>query len=319
MRVSEEMVEAAAVAIATVQRTRSGLKVLSMQEIKEIDPIGWERVYTEAAAAALAVHAEQTGNVAQKMMPRVRPLEWTPKSGKAKYCATAVGHYEIGDDGFVYSPFICKYPSYDEALAALTADYEAKVGTLLTMYDADPSVCELTIDELPAHRMEYGPLAAPSGVGVDEELPVHLDSEFQAWASLPPRLPLDKDGDGEYENEATRLYYRCWEAAYKRGVWGSANKINGKLCDDLGRYQHEWAQLQAERMVSEDKAHPSDIAANHQALLVQVAQLQAERAELVSLINKALKVEPNGVTILSVSALAHLSLLLAKHQQQEGV
>jgi len=70
---------------------------------------------------------------------QIKPLEWTERNSKKKtfvrgmkYCHTAVGFYEIGSDGFVFSPYVCKYPSYDEGLAAITKDYTDKVSSLLT-------------------------------------------------------------------------------------------------------------------------------------------------------------------------------------------
>lgn len=63
----------------------------------------------------------------------IKPLEWTERNSKGmEYCHTAVGFYEIGPDGFVYSPYVCKYPSYEEGLAAVTKDYTDKVSSLLT-------------------------------------------------------------------------------------------------------------------------------------------------------------------------------------------
>lgn len=59
-----------------------------------------------------------------------------------------------------------------------------------------------------------------------------ITRDFEEWASLDPILPVDKDGDGEYENGATRAYYGCFEHAYKKGMWGASRHINGKLCDD---------------------------------------------------------------------------------------
>lgn len=61
--------------------------------------------------------------------------------------------------------------------------------------------------------------------------------EFEKWAALDPVLPISKDGDGEYENGATRAYYGCFEHAYKKGAWATANKINGDLCDKVGKLE----------------------------------------------------------------------------------
>lgn len=62
---------------------------------------------------------------------KIKPIQWQIKKNGTKFCTTAVGHYEIGEDGFMYSPWICKYPSYEDALNACNDDYTKKVTSCL--------------------------------------------------------------------------------------------------------------------------------------------------------------------------------------------
>lgn len=64
-----------------------------------------------------------------------------------------------------------------------------------------------------------------------------VEKEFEEWCALPNWLPVAKDGDGYYENESTRRFYACFEYAYKKGMWGAADKIDGDLCDKVGRLE----------------------------------------------------------------------------------
>ena len=64
-----------------------------------------------------------------------------------------------------------------------------------------------------------------------------VEKAFEEWAALDPVLPISKDGDGEYENGATRAYYGCFEHGYKKGMWGAVDKIDGDLCDKVGRLE----------------------------------------------------------------------------------
>jgi hypothetical protein len=66
---------------------------------------------------------------------------------------------------------------------------------------------------------------------------------FEEWASMTPLYDLDKDGDGDYENEYTRFHYRAFEAGYKAGIWASAVFINNSMCDEIGRLQQEVMSL----------------------------------------------------------------------------
>lgn len=50
----QELREAVALSIANTQRKRAGLKMMTAKQIREIDPIGWERVDEEADAAIKA-------------------------------------------------------------------------------------------------------------------------------------------------------------------------------------------------------------------------------------------------------------------------
>lgn len=65
-----------------------------------------------------------------------------------------------------------------------------------------------------------------------------ISKDFEEWASLPPfKLPLSKNGDGEYENDITKHFHRCFFHAYTKGMWGSARKINGQLCDRVAKLE----------------------------------------------------------------------------------
>lgn len=86
--------------------------------------------------AALTTPAANTGDI-------VKPLDWQERNNGNRYCVTAVGAYEIGKDGFVYFPYICKYPSYEEGMAALLKDYTTKVSSLL----AEPALAPRQDDE----------------------------------------------------------------------------------------------------------------------------------------------------------------------------
>lgn len=87
------------------------------------------------------------------------------------------------------------------------------------------------------------------------EIPVIKDEEyydkrkheiFEEWATLTPYLPTVRDGDGEYESDATKAYFMCFEFAFKRGVLfgvisDSATKINGELCDRVAELEKQLA------------------------------------------------------------------------------
>src|SRR5689334_16748328 len=66
---------------------------------------------------------------------------------------------------------------------------------------------------------------------------------FEEWAKLDPAYDLAKDGDGEYEDPHTRRQYLAYAAGHKAGIWGAANKINGELCDGVGRLEQENERL----------------------------------------------------------------------------
>lgn len=71
---------------------------------------------------------------------------------------------------------------------------------------------------------------------------------FEEWALLSPRLSTEKDGDGEYESEATRKYYACFEYAFKKGAFSGAGEMQ-RLCDidydKLAKHDRLQAQLDA--------------------------------------------------------------------------
>lgn len=64
-----------------------------------------------------------------------------------------------------------------------------------------------------------------------------ITRDFEEWANLAPFMPLSKDGDGEYEDILTKRFFACFEAAYKKGMWGASRKINNNLVDEVERLQ----------------------------------------------------------------------------------
>ena len=51
-----------------------------------------------------------------------------PGSGRSLYANTGVGHFSIAHpDGFVYTPYICAYPSFEAGMDALSKEYEKRV------------------------------------------------------------------------------------------------------------------------------------------------------------------------------------------------
>lgn len=53
---------------------------------------------------------------------------------------------------------------------------------------------------------------------------------FEEWCGLDPKLPISKDGDGEYENQATFELWKCAEFMFKKGAWEGAYKMQ-ELCN----------------------------------------------------------------------------------------
>lgn len=53
---------------------------------------------------------------------------------------------------------------------------------------------------------------------------------FEEWCMLDPKFPLEKNGDGEYENQAVHELFKCAEYMYKKGVWDGAVEMQ-KQCD----------------------------------------------------------------------------------------
>ena len=78
-----------------------------------------------------------------------------------------------------------------------------------------------------------------------------IERDFEEWCALPNWLPVAKDGDGEYENESTRRFYACFEWAHKKGMWAAARKVNGELCDMVGKlskqFWHPFSEQPPER------------------------------------------------------------------------
>jgi len=53
---------------------------------------------------------------------------------------------------------------------------------------------------------------------------------FEEWCGLDSKLPLSKDGDGEYENQYVFELWKCADFMFKKGVWEGAASMQ-KLCD----------------------------------------------------------------------------------------
>jgi hypothetical protein len=94
----------------------------------------WTNVITLDARKALdeALKAlrdmQESGDVI-----KIKRLQWRVKKNGTKFCTTSVGHYEVGEDGFMYSPFVCKFPTYSEAIRACEKDYFDKVEACLSV------------------------------------------------------------------------------------------------------------------------------------------------------------------------------------------
>lgn len=69
----------------------------------------------------------------QQTRTKIKPLQWRVKKNGTKFCTTPVGHYEIGEDGFMYYPYVCKFPTYEDALKACEKDYYDKVSLCLSI------------------------------------------------------------------------------------------------------------------------------------------------------------------------------------------
>jgi hypothetical protein len=65
------------------------------------------------------------------MVKKIKPLQWRVKSNGTKFCTTPVGHYELDNEGYIFSPFVAKYDTYSEALQVINIDYYDKVNQCL--------------------------------------------------------------------------------------------------------------------------------------------------------------------------------------------
>lgn len=66
----------------------------------------------------------------QQQVPRIRDIKWNElkRGGRINYFfATPLGYYEIGDDGFMFNPWICKYDDVETAKAAAQKDFDQKL------------------------------------------------------------------------------------------------------------------------------------------------------------------------------------------------
>lgn len=88
---------------------KSGFKVLPIKSPNNPDPVDLNAAYRDV----------------------IKPLQWQVRRNGTKFCNTVVGHYEIGEDGFIYSPFVCQCSSYEEAMSSCNNDYRDKVRTCL--------------------------------------------------------------------------------------------------------------------------------------------------------------------------------------------
>lgn len=70
----------------------------------------------------------------------------------------------------------------------------------------------------------------------------NLTHYFEEWCALDPKLPIAKNGDGEYENQITFDFYKCAEYIYKKGVWGGAAQMQ-KNTQQQSRDENEVVSL----------------------------------------------------------------------------
>ncbi len=56
---------------------------------------------------------------------------------------------------------------------------------------------------------------------------------FEEWCALAPVLPISKNGDGEYEDEATFNFWKVAEFMFKKGVWDGAYAMQSKIYEQL--------------------------------------------------------------------------------------
>ncbi|MDY3551467.1 hypothetical protein R5W24_000543 [Gemmata sp. JC717] len=56
-----------------------------------------------------------------------------------------------------------------------------------------------------------------------------VERAFEEWANLPPKLPTDKDGDGDYEDALAKRFYAAFEAGFRKGAWHGAVRMQ-ELC-----------------------------------------------------------------------------------------
>lgn len=87
--------------------------------------------------------------------------------------------------------------------------------------------------------------------------------KFEEWACLAPVTPLDKDGDGEYEDSQARWMWRVWETAYKKGAWNGAAEMQNICNIDHDRLcyleaAHEEASAELDLLCSKVAKYESD-------------------------------------------------------------
>lgn len=57
--------------------------------------------------------------------------QWTVKENGVRYAKTAVGFFEVDQDGFIYAPWVQLCNGLDDALAAVDKEYDQRVRQLL--------------------------------------------------------------------------------------------------------------------------------------------------------------------------------------------
>lgn len=81
---------------------------------------------------------------------------------------------------------------------------------------------------------------------------------FEEWCDLDPKLPVSKNGDGEYENQTTFDFWKCAEFMFKKGVWCGAYEMQ-KLCDVDYDKVAAYDELMRDRKEYEDEMRQTEL------------------------------------------------------------
>lgn len=68
------------------------------------------------------------------MIQQIREIQWHELKRGVRinyFFATPLGYYEIGDDGFMFNPWVCKYENAEQAKAAAQKDFNKKLHFVL--------------------------------------------------------------------------------------------------------------------------------------------------------------------------------------------